>query len=78
LAVESYRAWLELGVGHAISRDGPLPPTREEIRTVLGGHDLACWCALYDPCHADVLLELANVQFIGEQFMQSLQVGAAR
>ena len=24
------------------------------------GHDLACWCALDQPCHADVLLELAN------------------
>lgn len=26
----------------------------------LRGHDLACWCARHDPCHADVLLELAN------------------
>ena len=26
----------------------------------LAGHDLACWCALDAPCHADVLLELAN------------------
>jgi hypothetical protein len=32
----------------------------------LRGHDLACWCPLVDgagnpvPCHADVLLELAN------------------
>jgi hypothetical protein len=26
----------------------------------LRGHDLACWCALDQPCHADVLLELAN------------------
>jgi hypothetical protein len=26
----------------------------------LGGHDLACWCPLDQPCHADVLLELAN------------------
>lgn len=24
------------------------------------GHNLACWCALDAPCHADVLLELAN------------------
>ncbi len=24
------------------------------------GHDLACWCPLNQPCHADVLLELAN------------------
>lgn len=26
----------------------------------LRGHDLACWCSLDAPCHADVLLELAN------------------
>lgn len=24
------------------------------------GHDLACWCSLDDPCHASVLLRLAN------------------
>ncbi len=27
---------------------------------VLRGRDLACWCPLAEPCHADVLLELAN------------------
>lgn len=26
----------------------------------LRGADLACWCRLDQPCHADVLLELAN------------------
>lgn len=26
----------------------------------LRGKDLACWCKLDQPCHADVLLELAN------------------
>lgn len=26
----------------------------------LRGKNLACWCALDRPCHADVLLELAN------------------
>jgi Domain of unknown function (DUF4326) len=26
----------------------------------LTGKDLACWCPLNRPCHADVLLELAN------------------
>ena len=26
----------------------------------LRGKDLACWCPLGSPCHADVLLELAN------------------
>lgn len=33
---------------------------REGIRLELGGKDLACWCPLDRPCHADVLLELAN------------------
>jgi hypothetical protein len=27
---------------------------------VLRGHDLSCWCALGAPCHADLLLEIAN------------------
>lgn len=26
----------------------------------LRGKNLACWCALDQPCHADVLMELAN------------------
>jgi hypothetical protein len=26
----------------------------------LRGKDLMCWCSLDQPCHADVLLELAN------------------
>lgn len=34
------------------------------IRTRLGGKNLACWCALGQPCHADVLLELANENFL--------------
>lgn len=35
-------------------------PTVEEIRAELGGRDLACWCALDQPCHGSVLLEIAN------------------
>lgn len=26
----------------------------------LRGRDLACWCPLDAPCHADLLIELAN------------------
>jgi hypothetical protein len=33
---------------------------REEARRVLWGKNLACWCPLGGPCHADVLLEVAN------------------
>jgi hypothetical protein len=29
-------------------------------RTDLRGRNLACWCALDKPCHADVLLEISN------------------
>ncbi|MEU7771248.1 DUF4326 domain-containing protein [Micromonospora taraxaci] len=32
----------------------------ERARAELAGRDLACWCPLDQPCHADVLLELAN------------------
>jgi len=35
-------------------------PELREMMSVLTGHDLACWCPLDQPCHADVLLELAN------------------
>lgn len=32
----------------------------DQIREELRGKNLACWCPLDQPCHADVLLELAN------------------
>jgi hypothetical protein len=35
-------------------------PTLTAIRSILRGRDLACWCPLDQPCHADVLLEVAN------------------
>lgn len=41
-------------------------PGRAIARRELAGRDLMCWCPLEDakgnrvPCHADVLLELAN------------------
>ena len=34
---------------------------RAKIFTELRGKNLACWCKPGDPCHADVLLELANI-----------------
>jgi hypothetical protein len=30
------------------------------LRRDLAGKDLACWCPLDQPCHADVLLELVS------------------
>jgi|32_taG_2_1085360.scaffolds.fasta_scaffold00443_27 hypothetical protein len=35
-------------------------PSTDEIRTELRGKNLACWCKLDTPCHADVLLRIAN------------------
>lgn len=35
-------------------------PTLTRVRDDLAGRDLACWCPLDQPCHADVLLDLAN------------------
>ena len=35
-------------------------PSVDEIKTELRGKNLACFCALDQPCHADVLLEIAN------------------
>jgi Domain of unknown function (DUF4326) len=31
-----------------------------EIQRELRGKQLACWCPLNEPCHADVLAEIAN------------------
>lgn len=49
-AVAVFREWLERR-----------PEIADKARRNLGGKDLACWCGLDDePCHADVLLEVAN------------------
>lgn len=34
--------------------------TVEMVRAELAGRDLACWCKLDQPCHADVLVDVAN------------------
>lgn len=61
LAVADYRKWLcggPSGSGEPIGRN---PPRLRELGA-LRGKDLACWCPLDQPCHADVLLELANAR----------------
>ena len=35
-------------------------PAAQAVLKGVRGKNLACWCALDAPCHADVLLELAN------------------
>jgi hypothetical protein len=32
----------------------------DDVQRELRGRDLACYCPLDGPCHADVLLEIAN------------------
>ncbi|NMO93937.1 DUF4326 domain-containing protein [Actinomycetospora sp. TBRC 11914] len=43
-----YRRWL-----------AQQPDLVARARDELAGHDLACWCAEDEPCHADVLLRVA-------------------
>lgn len=54
-AVDQYRADLE----YATSNDRPGGSSPTDLSS-LRGKNLACWCALDQPCHADVLLDLAN------------------
>lgn len=49
-AVKTFREYLLRG------RLVPLAEVYAELR----GKNLACWCPLDQPCHADVLLEVAN------------------
>ena len=51
------RHWAVQGYRLHLSRH---PEMAIAARIKLRGHDLACWCQLDQPCHADVLLELAN------------------
>ncbi len=39
---------------------GRLAVTIDEAKRELRGCDLACYCPLDEPCHADVLLAVAN------------------
>jgi Domain of unknown function (DUF4326) len=48
-AVSMYRLYL-------MARPDLVAAARAELR----GRTLACWCRPGDPCHADVLLEMAN------------------
>ena len=36
------------------------PDLVKDMLKELGGRDLACWCPLDQPCHADILLELVE------------------
>lgn len=67
-AVDLYRRWLSNDV--TVPRSGFNPEkaalTHADVKRELTGKDLVCWCPYEDaegkrvPCHADVLLEIAN------------------
>ena len=72
-AVRTYREWLTRGsITVAVGPDQeivrmeyiPMRNMPAEVvrmaKAYLRGKDLACWCPLDQPCHADVLLEIAN------------------
>jgi hypothetical protein len=59
-AIRCYEAWLEGRPQAGCPVVAPAPPTRQAIRESLAGHNLACWCAIGSPCHADTLLRIAN------------------
>ena len=50
--------WLHGKLDPALSPGDP--PSHAEIREGLAGHNLACWCRPGTPCHADLLIALAN------------------
>jgi hypothetical protein len=66
MAVALFR--IALGTGLRVptgpfAHPGDIAYTRELHRDIIAelrGHDLACWCRIGDPCHADVWLEVAN------------------
>jgi hypothetical protein len=57
---------LDLGRLEAVRRyrddllAGRLDVTVDDVRRELRGRDLACYCPLDEPCHGDVLIEIAN------------------
>jgi len=57
---------LSLGRAEAVRRyrddllAGRLTVTVADVRRELRGRDLACYCPVDQPCHADVLLAIAN------------------
>lgn len=60
--IECFRALVRGGGWPLDSMNGwsRMYPSVEEIRAELAGKDLVCWCYPTHPCHADVLLEIAN------------------
>lgn len=75
--VQAYRELLTMA-------DDSMAEFRQRIRDQLRGKNLACYCPPGQPCHADVLLELANApddqpnQRTTEPPAQHFQIESAR
>jgi hypothetical protein len=60
-AVRDYQLWIDRHPSvRSFENAYGRPPTTEQIVAALKGKNLACWCKPGDPCHADVLLRIAN------------------
>jgi len=60
--VDLWRGWPVIDSARAVLafREMCGPAWAKDARRELRGKNLACWCKPGTPCHADVLLELAN------------------
>lgn len=58
--LRSYLAWRSEKAPGWRNSLGPYFPWESQIRSLLTGRNLACWCKTTEPCHADVLIEIAN------------------
>lgn len=66
--VSSFRRYLERGDPEVVEARFLAP---------LRGKNLACWCPLDQPCHADVLLEIANAPNLAEPSLADPPDGSA-
>ena len=58
-AVRAFRSELEWYLSGKGCKEEKTEQIKKELEK-LKGKNLVCWCPLDQPCHADVLLELAN------------------
>ena len=64
-AVSAFNDWIRRDTLHHLMWDPSLIVAHVELKASLSrgdlaGRDLVCWCPLDQPCHADVLLKIAN------------------
>jgi hypothetical protein len=56
-SIDRFKAALRNG---ELTRSADSPFHAAHLRAALRGKNLACWCPLDGPCHADLLLQIAN------------------